>query len=216
MQDFYSNFAYAFASLFAMINPIGMSAVFLAMTHNYSIERRHRVAYKVALYGTILLVCTFFIGPDILRFFGISLSSIQVAGGMLVFYSAWQMLDTTPKINSEEQKEAEDKQTDNTFFPLTMPITAGAGSMAVTIALAARLTKTETYNLTGISATLAAMFVVFVIVGLCYRYADSIFTRLGHTGTNVISRLTAFILLAISITVIWDGILGLISPLMTK
>lgn len=213
MEHFNSIFAYAFASLFSMVNPIGMSAVFLAMTKDYDISKRHKTAYLVSLYGAILVIATFFIGPYILRFFGISLASIQVAGGMLVFYAAWNMLDTKPKINSEEEKEAENKVTDNTFFPLTMPITAGAGAMAVTIALSAKLSNGQEYNLIGVSAILMAIIVVFILVGICYRHADHIFERLGHTGTNVVSSLTAFILLAISVTVIWEGILGLITPL---
>jgi multiple antibiotic resistance protein len=212
MDHFYAAFVYGFISLFSIVNPIGMSAVFLAMTRSYSDEKRHRTAYLIALYGTILLMATFFIGPYVLRFFGISLASIQVAGGALVFATAWGMLDTKPKENATDKTQ--DDQVDNTFFPLTMPITAGAGSIAVTIDLAAKLSNSHAFNLMGIGATLLAIVVVFVIVAFCYRQSDWIFKKLGRTGTSVVSSLTAFILLAISVTVIWDGILGLITPLM--
>ncbi len=213
MNQFYTAFVYGFISLFSMVNPIGMSAVFLAMTKDYPDAKRHRTAYLIALYGTILLIATFFIGPYVLSFFGISLASIQVAGGALVFYTAWNMLDTKPKANASA-KTKEDDEVDNTFFPLTMPITAGAGAIAVTIALAAKLSDNQAFNLIGISATLLAIVLVFVAVAFCYRHSDLIFKKLGRTGTSVVSSLTAFILLAISVTVIWDGILGLITPLM--
>ena len=214
MHAFYTAFVYGFISLFSMVNPIGLSAVFLAMTKDYPDAKRHKTAYLIALYGTILLIATFFIGPYVLLFFGISLASIQVAGGALVFYTAWNMLDTKPKANTSAKSGADSDEVDNTFFPLTMPITAGAGAIAVTIALAAKLSDNQAFNLIGISATLLAIVLVFVAVAFCYRHSDLIFKKLGRTGTSVVSSLTAFILLAISVTVIWDGILGLITPLM--
>lgn len=206
-------FVYAFVSLFSIVNPIGMSAVFLELTKHFTDEERHTAAYLIALYGTILLLATFFIGPYILKFFGISLPSIQVAGGILVFYSAWGMLNTKPKPRSADEKLESPKGTDNIFFPLTMPITAGAGSIAVTIALAARFGKEHIFDIKNISAVIAAIIFVFITVAICYRYADSIFNKLGKTGTSVVGSLSAFILLAIGVTVIWEGILGLVMPI---
>lgn len=217
-MDVFSNvFVYAFVSLFAIVNPIGMSAVFLEFTKKFSNEHRHAAAYLIAIYGTILLIATFFIGPYILRFFGISLPSIQVAGGILVFYSAWGMLNTKTKPSAEEEKVSMPKGvwSDTIFFPLTMPITAGAGSIAVTIAMAARFEKENVYDIPTISAAIAAIILVFVTVAICYRYADNIFSKLGRTGTSVVGSLSAFILLAIAVTVIWEGILGLIMPLIS-
>ncbi|MDF2941118.1 MAG: hypothetical protein K0R66_1760 [Gammaproteobacteria bacterium] len=211
MDSFANTFFYAFAALFSMLNPIGMSAVFLAITKDYPAAIRHKMAYKVAVYAAILLVASFFVGPYLLRFFGISLASIQIAGGMLVFYTAWGMLDTKPKISNSEEEEAL-KNTDITFFPLTMPITAGAGAIAVTIAQAAKITTANTIELLGAISSVCAIVFVCIIVAVCYRFSDEIFNRLGATGTNVVTRLTAFILLAISVNVIWEGVLGLIQP----
>lgn len=205
-------FIYAFVSLFSIINPIGMSAVFLTLTKQFSDEERHKAAYLIALYGTIFLLATFFVGPYILNFFGISLPSIQVAGGILVFYTAWGMLDFKPKPSSKDEKLEIREKPDNIFFPLTMPLTAGAGSMAVTIALAARYGKANVFDIQTISAVIAAILVVFITVAICYRYADSIFNKLGRTGTSVVSSVSAFILLAIGVTVTWEGILGLVMP----
>jgi multiple antibiotic resistance protein len=213
MHSFYSPFMYAFASLFAMINPIGMSSVFLAMTQNCAAERRHKLAYKVAMYGAIFLICSYFIGPFILSFFGISLPYIEVSGGIVVFFSAWAMLNAKSKASAEEHKEAAGDQQDIAFFPLTMPLTTGAGSLAVIIALAARYASYQNFSLVGTLSAMAAIIVVMLTVALCYRFSDIIFNKLGHTGTDVISRLSAFILLAIGVDVIWQGILQLIQPL---
>jgi multiple antibiotic resistance protein len=209
MSLFYSTFMYGFASLFAVINPIGMSAVFLSLTKDMSLELRNKAAYQVASYGTLLLVATFFIGPGLLHFFGISISSMQVAGGALVFFTAWSMFDSKPRINTEEQKEKENRN-DVVFFPLTMPITTGAGAMAVMIALSTKLSDQKSYGVEGVSASLLSILVVMALVGVCYRYSGVIFNRLGHTGTNVVSRLSAFLLLSIGVSIIWEGILGLI------
>jgi multiple antibiotic resistance protein len=211
MDVFSSVFIYAFVSLFSIVNPVGMSGVFLELTKRFSNKRRHIAAYLVALYGTILLITTFFIGPYVLRFFGISIASIQVAGGILVFYSAWGMLNIKPK--ADEEKMPGSRKADNIFFPLTMPITAGAGSIAVTITLATKVAKDPINAIQDITATIAAILLVFVTVAFSYRYADSIFEKLGRTGTSVVGSLSAFILLAIGVTVIWQGILGLVMPI---
>lgn len=215
MDIFNDVFIYAFVSLFSIVNPIGMSAVFLELTKKFSDERRHTAAYLIALYGFILLLATFFIGPYILKFFGISLPSIQVAGGILVFYSAWGMLNKKPKISPEEEKVNTTTGTENLFFPLTMPITAGAGSIAVTIALASRFGTENPHAFRTISASIAAITLVFITVAICYRYAGSLFNKLGTTGTSVIGSLSAFILLAIGVTVIWEGVLGLVTPVIS-
>jgi multiple antibiotic resistance protein len=209
MNIFSDVFMYGFASLFAVINPIGMSAVFLSMTKDMSRASQNKAAYRVAMYGTFLLLATFFIGPVLLRFFGISVASMQVAGGALVFFTAWSMFDSKPRISSEEQKEKEHRE-DVVFFPLTMPLTTGAGAMAVMIALATRLTNENIYGLEGVLASLSSVIVVMALVALCYRWSGVIFSRLGHTGTNVVSRVTAFLLLSIGVSIVWEGILGLI------
>lgn len=213
MQEYYTLFSYAFASLVSIVNPIGMSVIFLTMTKDLENNERHKIAYKVAIYSTIVTIITFFVGPSVLRFFGISLSSIQVAGGMLVFYYSWGMFATKPKISHEEAKEAVESS-DIVFFPLTMPITAGAGSMAVILALAANLAKTNNFDPPHILTISAAILVTFIVVALCYRFADSIFNKLGYTGTHVVTSLAAFILLAIAINLISQGVINILTPFM--
>ena len=133
MEQLQDAVVFTFVSLFAMVNPIGMAAVFLELTRNCPVGIRYSLAYKVAIYGFLLLVVALFIGPYVLNFFGVSLQDIQIAGGIYVFYTAWGMLTARPKVTGVETQEAADSA-DIAFFPLTMPITAGAGSLAVTAA----------------------------------------------------------------------------------
>ncbi|MEA3083330.1 MAG: multiple antibiotic resistance protein [Paraburkholderia sp.] len=119
--------------------------------------------------------------------------------------------------NSPEHRKAhaaDQQRTDITFFPLTMPITAGAGSMAVTVAMAANLRQDahDNYIVSHLSPV-AGICAVFIIVGICYNVADVIFRKLGETGTSVVTRLAAFILLAISVNVVWSGARSLILTL---
>jgi multiple antibiotic resistance protein len=92
-----------------------------------------------------------------------------------------------------------------------MPITAGAGSLAITIAIASNLGHDPNWN-TGAQylGVIAAMLFVFIGVWICYRFSDTIFTKLGNTGTSVATRLTAFILLAIGLQMVWGGFQQLI------
>ena len=85
-----------------------------------------------------------------------------------------------------------------------------AMAMAVMIALSTKLSDQKSYGVEGVSASLLSILVVMALVGVCYRYSGVIFNRLGHTGTNVVSRLSAFLLLSIGVSIIWEGILGLI------
>ena len=84
-----------------------------------------------------------------------------------------------------------------------MPITAGAGSLAVTISLSSKISHPPTGHLAVYGGAIIGIALVFISVALCYRFADAIFRRIGHAGTNVITRLTAFILLAIGVEIVW-------------
>ncbi len=193
-----------------------MAPIFLGMTKDFPRKERHKIAYRVMIYGIILLVATLFAGPTILLFFGISLPLIQIAGGFIVFFTAWEMLNFKSKISPQEKQEASTSAhaADIAFFPLTMPITAGAGSMAIIIATASEVGhKISGVTLSQYIVVIIAILAVFAIVGVCYRFSDSIFTRLGQTGTSVVTRLSAFILLAIAVGLVWDGIRDLLLSL---
>lgn len=212
--SFINDFLYAFIAVFPIINPIAMSSVFFSMTQYATPQQQKTLAMQVAVYGTILLLCTLMIGPFILKFFGLEAADIRVAGGLVVFSIAWKML-TNPQ--SLEQKHTEDDQNDVMslgFFPLTMPLTAGAGSIAIVVALATQA-KDTTNRLNEYLAIATAIFAIFIMVYFCYRYSGAIFKILGKTGGKVVSSLSAFILLGVSVSVIWSGVQMLISSMLT-
>ncbi len=215
MEQLQSTIVFTFVSIFSMVNPIGMAALFLEMTKEYPVNVRHGLAYRVAIYGALLLIGALFVGPYVLSFFGVALADIEIAGGIFVFFTAWGMLTAQPKVTGAEEREAADSA-NIAFFPLTMPITAGAGSLAVTISLSSRISRSGTNELASYGATIVGIVLVFASVAVCYRFADMIFRRIGEAGTNVVTRLTAFILLAIGVEIVWGGLKPLILSLSAK
>ena len=215
LQTFTNEFLYAFIAVFPIINPIAMASVFYNMTQYATTSQREKLARHVAIYGTILLLGTMIVGPFVLKFFGLQAADIRVAGGLVVFSIAWKML-TNP--SSLEKKPDENVSNGHdimslAFFPLTMPLTAGAGSIAIVVALAtqAKDTVNKWHEYLSIGLAIVA---IFICVYFCYRYSHTIFKMLGKTGGKAVSSLSAFILLAISVSVIWSGIQMLVLPLM--
>lgn len=213
MIHFHETLIYTFLSVFSMVNPVAMSSVFLAITKDQSPAARKELAYRVAIYGTILLIAVLFFGDYVLNFFGISLPYVQIAGGLVVCFSALEMLNTKPKISSDEEEEAS-QQNDKAFFPLTMPITAGPGAIAITLTVAnsfQHLTNGET--VLNYVAAVAGILIVFFCVAMFYRFSDVVFARLGKSGTNVVTKISAVILLAIGVKIMWQGISALVTLL---
>ena len=209
-MSFFAILSLIFLSLLPIVNPIGMSSVFLGMSSNLSPHDRHKLAYKVAVYSAALLIGILFLGPLALSFFGLTLPFIRIAGGLLVSFTAWQMLNAKPKLSEEEEEEHAENE-DLAFFPLTLPITAGAGAIAITISVAVDIDSGFSFHV--VSQYLGAIIGIILMMALvyvCYRFADTILNKIGRTGTMVVTRLSAFVLLAIGINVIWAGLLKLI------
>lgn len=203
-------FSITFLSLLPIINPIGMSSMFLALTGQLDAEERHKVAYRVATYSFLLLLGVLFAGKWVLEFFGLTLPFIRIAGGLLVSITAMQMLNAKPKLSEAEKKDVE-RNDEIAFFPLTLPITAGAGAIAIIIAVSVGIpTEVDGHFVLLYFGASLGILCMAILVAICYRFADSILNKIGKTGTAVITRLSAFILLAIGFEVIWKGLLSLI------
>jgi multiple antibiotic resistance protein len=117
------------------------------------------------------------------------------------------MLNTKPKLSGDERDEAMAKAEEIAFFPLTMPVTVGAGCMAITITIGSQVIG----NPEAIGAAVGGLAVIGFSIFICYRYADVLCNYLGKVGTNVVTKLAAFILLAVGVQIIWTGLLGLVA-----
>ncbi len=209
-QEFLSYTGLTFLALFPILNPPAMSPIFLDMTSSLADDDRHQLAWLIGKNTFMLLFAVLVAGGWLLKIFGISVPVIRIAGGLLLFNTAWRMLNSQPKFSKDEQEELKARMTSKAFFPMTMPVTAGPGSIAVTLTLvpAGPLLAYATWvNFAGISAgiALAALSVFFF-----YRYSEKLIKRLGRAGEQTISKISAFILLAIGVQIIWEGIRGLL------
>jgi multiple antibiotic resistance protein len=197
----------AVAALLPIIDPFAGAPIFLAMTSGLSPEQRARTSKLVALNSFVLLLASILIGAYVLDFFGVSIPAVQVAGGIVVCALAWSLLNgpIVPPVSAADAPSP-DSLRQRAFYPLTMPLTVGPGSISVAITLGANPPRSLRALLTTTLAHVVGVLITVLAIYLCYRYADRLVRRLGTTGTDIMIRLTAFILLAIGTQIIWNGV----------
>jgi multiple antibiotic resistance protein len=209
-------FFLVYAGLFPIVNPIGGAPIFLGLTSQCSDAEREAIARRVALNGFLLLLGSMIIGSHVLEFFGITLPIVRIAGGLVVTAFAWRMLhspDDADQARVSRTIEGPQRLPDS-FYPLTMPLTVGPGSISVAIALGSQRPWGPTVDVLHFAliggAAVAGLAAIAVSIYVCYRFAERIVSVLGVSGTNVLVRLSAFILLCIGIEIVWTGYSALI------
>ena len=216
MGDLTKNTLLVVGALFPIVNPIGNTPIFLSLTRGLSGHGRAALARMVALNGLMLILASIFIGTHILAFFGISLPVVQVGGGLIVISTGWTLLRQSGDGGAEKDPHRECDEADyasKAFYPLTLPLTVGPGSISVAMTLGANPPGGIRPLVTTALAHIVGVFVVAVSIYLCYRYADRILRKLGTTGTNVLIRLTAFILFCIGVQIMWNGLRAMLMSL---
>ena len=195
------------SALFPIVNPLGGSPIFLARTEHYSPESRRALAQRIAMNCFFLLVGSYFVGSYILKFFGISLPVVQVGGGLIVISTGWAMLKQG---ESDERRELhKDLQAQDlfsqAFYPLTLPLTVGPGSISVAITLGVNAARRPEINIPAMVAALVASALIALSVFLSYAFADRLARILGKTGMMVMLRLSSFLLVCIGVQIVWNG-----------
>jgi multiple antibiotic resistance protein len=202
-------------ALFPIVNPLGNTPIFLTLTRWSTSETRRLLARKIAFNGFVLLVVSLLIGTHILAFFGISLPVVQVGGGMVVIATGWNLLtrkdDDDSSQGSSSQRAASAKVASRqAFYPLTLPLTVGPGSISVAITVGANRTPNIEASLPALEAAVAGAALIGISIYLSYRFAETIARVLGDTAMNVVIRLSSFILLCIGVQIAWNGISSLL------
>ncbi len=191
----------AFVTLFVVIDPIGLAPLFIALTPGMSDSQRLRVGWRATVIAAVLLTMFGLAGESILEFVGISLPAFRIAGGILLFLTALDML--FERRTERREGQAADDDHDPSVFPLATPLLAGPGALATMILLVGQ----------GNSAThtLIIHVVMFSVLGLCMLFfllAGPLARLLGRTGTMVVTRLLGMLLAALSVQFIIDGLRG--------
>jgi multiple antibiotic resistance protein len=202
------------SALFPIVDPLGGSPIFLSMTRDYSPAVRKELSWQIAMNSFFLLVGSYFIGTYILRFFGISIPVVQVGGGLIVVSNGWALL----KRGNYGQKEmAQDVPPQDpyrdAFYPLTLPLTVGPGSISVAITLGANAPYHQGMHLWSVLTALVGCVLLAASIYLCYSFADRLGRVLGTTGMTVILQLTSFLLVCIGVQIVWNGASALLTSL---
>lgn len=205
-----------FSALLPVINPIGSAVLFLGIVRNADHPTMKSMARKIAINTIWFLAAVQITGSYVLRFFGISLPVVQVAGGLVLATMGWTLLNkqdpestgTTAVPASPENLQ------DKIFYPLTFPITAGPGCIVVALTLSAHASR---QSLLGSALAHLGLLVATVLIGvviyLSYAYADRTTARLSPAVTQGVLRVISFILLCIGGEIMWDGIQHLLKTL---
>jgi multiple antibiotic resistance protein len=208
MNAIIRNVLLVFAALLPIVNPLGMAPIFAEMTLGYDAGIRRTVAMRVAINGVVLLVASLFIGSYILQFFGISLAAVQVGGGLVVTVAGWQILNRPgdQKGGQLQAPPSRERILSQAFYPLTMPLTVGPGCIAVALTLGSNIhEETHLQLIVSALAAVIGILLIGITIFLCYRYSDKLERLFGLLGSNIVIRLSAFILVCIGIQIMFNG-----------
>lgn len=216
-----TTFLLAFGALFSIVNPLSGAFIFFGVTQGMDAKLRSQVSRWVAIYAFCIVAASLYIGAYVLSFFGISIPVLRVAGGIIVAMSGWRML-TEPDATEQRRSEApayprslDTPPSRIAFYPLTMPLTTGPGTISVAISIGAGRPPATHPTLIAFFflETLIAVLLLVTLVYLLYRNAARIADFIGATGTTIIVRLSAFRLVCIGIQVFWNGAAELLGRL---
>ncbi len=199
---------FGFTGLIGIINPFGMAFVFLERTQSLTEAERATLSKQLATNVFFTLLVIFFIGAPVLNFFGISMEALRIGGGFAVAVAGWSMLNAPDVPGGDSAVHGDDlpKLMARAFFPLTVPLTIGPGSIAAGIALHANRARTAVDYLTsGVVSVAVAALVAFAIWQI-YRRATTLARYLGSEGTKVAMRVSAFLLLCVGVQIMLTGL----------
>ena len=191
----------AFVTMFVVIDPIGMAPLFVALTQGHNATSRRRIAFRSCGIAMLLLLLFTLMGEAVLGFIGISMPAFRVAGGILLFITALDMLFERRTKRREDQAEEEDLNDDPSVFPLAIPLIAGPGSIASVILLTGQRPGLE-----GLAMVLGVTAAVLLLVMLFFLASGLLERAMGKTGITVITRLLGMLLAALAVQFVLDGL----------
>lgn len=198
-----SFFFIAFSTVFTIVNPLGAIGPFLAMTEADSQKKRAETAKRASLIAAGVLSFCCLTGTFLFKFFGITVPALKIAGGVLLFLVAVDMLNARPSRTKATPDEAEEgtAKADVSVFPLAIPLLSGPGAI-VSVFILSDQAHTLTQQATIYLVIALTLLVSFIVLKQAYRFSQV----LGHIGINVMSRLMGLILASVAVQFILDGV----------
>jgi len=198
-------FLKSFLTLFVVMDPVGLVPVFLALAGDRPPRKQAQIARKAVLVAGGLLVSFFFFGRGLLEYLGISLDALRIAGGILLFRIATEMVFAHHERETEEEKDEARERADISVFPLAIPLIAGPGALASVLILAAEARREPL----GFAVVLSTVFLVLALAYVFLRLAAQVRRALGRTGVNVVTRVLGILLAALAVQYVADGVKAL-------
>ena len=214
-----ATFLLTFGALFTIVNPLSGAFIFFGATRQLGARLRAQTSRWVAIYAFCIVSASLYVGAYVLSFFGISLPVLRVAGGIVISMSGWRMLNE-PDVTEQRRSETPQPRSMGlppsrlAFYPLTMPLTTGPGTISVAISLGAgRPSGFHVSTLAFFIETLGAVALLALLIYGFYRHSMRLAQLIGPTGTTIVVRLSAFLLFCIGIQVLWNGAAELLTTL---
>jgi multiple antibiotic resistance protein len=204
------------AALFPIINPPAAAFIILSMVPHASPAQRAELARRIAINSFVILLASLSIGAYLLSFLGISIAVLRVAGGLIIAMAGWNLLQSSGNETEEAQPDpmtgSDPTLRVKAFYPLTLPVTVGPGSISVAIALGTGSPREglQPVHFIGVGIALGLLC---VSIYLCVRFAGNVERLLGPSGTQVAMRLFAFAIFCIGVQILWLGLSDLINSL---
>jgi len=206
----------AFMALFHVVNPIGSGILFLNLTPLADDKSRKQLARQIAINSFVLMVIVLIGGVYLLKLFGITIPVVQMCGGMMILTMGWRSLNSNDSSNESDQKgvlktqiqqsKSQDYQS-KLFYPYTFPFTVGPGGIAITLTISAEATPgSATGDIIQYGAVIIALFLLSVVIYMCYAYANSVMRRMSEQIRRVVMKILSFILLCIGGQIIFNGL----------
>ena len=203
------DFLTVFIALFVMTDPLGNISIFLGITEGDDLATRRRQALKAAIYLFLLLFVFFVAGNYIMNFFGITLESIRIGGGVIVARIGFGLMNPKPEMkHAGEEREESVAKPDVSFTPLAMPLLAGPGALAVVIAASGRVGE---FSWIAYGAISLAILATALLNWACLHWAPLVLKILGKNGIGAVTRIFGFLLICIAVQMIITGCQGVLS-----
>ena len=221
LHDFVQTVLLLVTGLFPIINPPASGIIVLSMIPRATTSERAELAWRITTNSFAILIGSLLIGAYVLSFFGISIPVLRVAGGLVIGMAGWKLLNRPDDDDNNDKTQVTQTQqhvgslSSKAFYPLTLPLTVGPGSIAVAIALGTG-TPSEGPSAGHFLGVGAALIILCASIYICVRFAGALERLLGTVGTAVAMRLFAFVIFCIGVQLCWIGLSGLLASVPWK
>jgi multiple antibiotic resistance protein len=205
-------------ALFPVVNPVGSAFIITPYFTNLTEDQKKSAVRKITFYAFCICTVALFAGHWILQLFGLSIPVIQLAGGIMICKMGWEFLSSDKEVHTTDTDLNADGKGDSfvyiqnkLFYPITFPVTTGAGTISVLFTLSAHSARVNIADyMISTAAILLAIIFICLLVYIFYLNAKTIIHRLGENGEMIINRISAFLIFCVGLQIAVAGIRSLV------